>query len=155
MPNVKPQEDSALLLKLANPIVKRILRSPLHRVLSRHFMLVTFTGRISGRHYTTPTAYVRYKGGIYFATGSQWWKNFQAGEPITVWIAGKEMMAFTDAVTDSRDIAELLRTFMAELGPGKAYLFGLKVEGQGTPTVEEVEAGVQTRRIVIRLTPQA
>ena len=47
------------LQKLYNPIVAAILRSPLHAAMSNSTMLLTFSGRKSGRTYTTPVNYVR------------------------------------------------------------------------------------------------
>ncbi len=45
--------------KLYNPVVIRLLRSPLHGVMSGYTMLITFTGRRSGKEYTTPISDVR------------------------------------------------------------------------------------------------
>jgi hypothetical protein len=39
----------ARLFKLVNPVLKAVLRSPLHRRLSKSLALLTFTGRTSGR----------------------------------------------------------------------------------------------------------
>ena len=43
---------------LYNPIVAGILRSPLHGVMSKSVMLLTYRGRRSGRIFTTPISYV-------------------------------------------------------------------------------------------------
>jgi len=50
-----------------NPIMKWILGSPLHRVVSKSTMLVTFTGRKSGKQYTIPVNYVR-EGDVFYVT---------------------------------------------------------------------------------------
>ena len=42
-----------------DPFVKLILCSPLHGILSRNTMLFTFTGRRSGKEYTTPVNFFR------------------------------------------------------------------------------------------------
>ena len=47
------------LQKLYNPLVLLLLRSPLRVAMSNSTMLLTFTGRKSGRTYTTPVNYVR------------------------------------------------------------------------------------------------
>ena len=44
-----PRMPPARLFKLVNPVLKAVLRSPLHRRLSKSLALLTFTGRTSGR----------------------------------------------------------------------------------------------------------
>lgn len=46
--------------KVANTIVKFLLRSPLHRSISKQIMLVTFHGRKSGKLFSTPVGYARW-----------------------------------------------------------------------------------------------
>lgn len=48
---------SNLLYKVINPIVKGLLRSPLHGLMSKNTMLIEFKGRKSGRMFTTPVSY--------------------------------------------------------------------------------------------------
>ena len=47
------------LFVIINPMMRMLLRSPLHFVQSKSLMLITFTGRKSGRRLTTPVRYVR------------------------------------------------------------------------------------------------
>ncbi len=42
-----------------NPLVRAVLRSPAHRLLSGSLLLVTFLGRRSGQAYTIPVQYAR------------------------------------------------------------------------------------------------
>lgn len=48
-----------LLNRIANPVVTWLLRSSLHGILSGSTLLITVTGRKSGRIYTIPVNYVR------------------------------------------------------------------------------------------------
>ena len=41
-----------LMNHLVNPIVRLILRSPLHRLVSGSILLITYQGRKSGKTYT-------------------------------------------------------------------------------------------------------
>ncbi len=47
------------LFVMVNPIVRILLRSPMHMFWSNSLMLITFTGRRSHREFTTPVRYVR------------------------------------------------------------------------------------------------
>ncbi len=56
-----------------NELVKMILRSPLHGLLSKHRMLLTFTGCKSGKRYTVPLSYVQEGETIFCITGHSSW----------------------------------------------------------------------------------
>ena len=45
--------------KWLNCVMKFVLRSPLHGVVSKKIMLLTFTGRKSGKRYTIPVSYTQ------------------------------------------------------------------------------------------------
>jgi hypothetical protein len=64
---------------LLNPVAKLILSSPLHGVMSRRLMLITFTGRRSGKRFTTPISYVQDGDALLFGVGGPWWKNLRDG----------------------------------------------------------------------------
>lgn len=59
--------------------MKAILRSPLHGLVSNNLMLITFTGRTSGKTYTTPVNYVRDGETLIVLshTDRTWWKNLR------------------------------------------------------------------------------
>ncbi len=75
---------------LYNPLVKFILRSPVHWVMSHNTLLLTFTGRKSGQTYSTPISYARTGQVITLVTSRKhgWWKNMQAPRPVTVHMQG-------------------------------------------------------------------
>jgi hypothetical protein len=41
-----------LLNRVINPLVRLLIHSPLHPLVSRRITLITFTGRLSGRRFT-------------------------------------------------------------------------------------------------------
>lgn len=45
--------------KMYNPVVIWLLRSPFHGLIDKNTVLITFTGRKSGKSYTFPISYVR------------------------------------------------------------------------------------------------
>ena len=78
--------------RLYNPLVVRLLRSPLHGAMSKSILLLTCTGRKSGRTYTTPVNYVR-DGDALLAVGSRehsWWKNLRGGAAVTARVRGRD-----------------------------------------------------------------
>jgi len=83
-----------LLIKIGNPLNKLILRTPvLHRLLSGTVMLMTLTGRRSGRRITTPVNYVRDGDTLTVVTykSRRWWRNFEGGAPVTVLLRRRKL----------------------------------------------------------------
>jgi hypothetical protein len=78
---------------LVNPVVRALLRSPLHWLLSRRLVLLRVTGRRSGRTFELPVGYVRDDAGILVTVGApehkQWWRNIDGPTPITVVLCGR------------------------------------------------------------------
>lgn len=90
-----------------NPLVIRLLRSPLHALMSGSVLLLTFEGRRSGRSYTTPVSYIRDGEGVLLvgARDHSWWKNLRGGAPVRLRIGGR----------DEEGVAEVLEGASAEL----------------------------------------
>ena len=57
------------LMRLLNPFICALLRSPLHALVSRHILLLTYTGRRSGRQYTLPVGHVPDRDALMIVSG--------------------------------------------------------------------------------------
>jgi hypothetical protein len=57
----------ARIFKAANMVVRPLLRSRLHGVLSSRLMLLDYTGRKTGRRYTFPVGYFPWDDGAVLA----------------------------------------------------------------------------------------
>jgi hypothetical protein len=81
------------LLRLANPVVRLVLRSPAHRLLSGSLMLVTYRGRHTGRVFTIPVLYVRAGDGTVALAATpeakQWWRTFRSPTAASLLIQGR------------------------------------------------------------------
>jgi deazaflavin-dependent oxidoreductase (nitroreductase family) len=82
-------------MKVANKIFMPLLRSPLHFLVSHGLMLITVTGRKTGRQYTTAVAYVRDGKRVVFFSGRHllWIKNLEGGAPVRLLLRGKDVPA--------------------------------------------------------------
>ena len=74
----------AVFNKTGNQVVRLLLLSPLHRLVSRRLALITVTGRKSGRRFTFPVAY-RQEGGlvnvhVVWPERKLWWRNLRGTE---------------------------------------------------------------------------
>ena len=78
------QRIENLTYKIANPIVKALLRSPLHKIASGSLTLLHFTGRNSGRRFVTPLSYVRKQDTVWLlsAHSTRWWMNLRGSDAV-------------------------------------------------------------------------
>ena len=74
---------------LANAIVTTILRSPWHRMRSNTLLLLTFTGRKSGKEFTTPVRYVQEDEILRITVVYPWWKNLVEQPAVHVLLRGE------------------------------------------------------------------
>src|SRR5689334_22980603 len=59
---------SIRILRKAQPLIVGLLKSPLHGLLSRDVLLLTYRGRRSGEPYTLPLSYVEAGSHLYMCT---------------------------------------------------------------------------------------
>ena len=78
--------------RVVNPVVRAVLRSPAHALLSGHLALLTVTGRRSGRAFTFPVGYRRDGDrvtiGVDWPERKRWWRNLSDAAPVEIWLAG-------------------------------------------------------------------
>jgi hypothetical protein len=83
----------AVFNRTANPVVRAVLSSPLHPLLSRGLALITVTGVRTGRRYTFPVAYRRDGDRVLVGVGAperkRWWRNLREGGRVELLIRGR------------------------------------------------------------------
>ena len=80
------------LFSIINPIIRSLLQSPIHGLLSGSLMLITFTGRKSQRFFTTPVRYVCVGDTVRCFTSAEtlWWRNLWGGADVTLRLKGQD-----------------------------------------------------------------
>ncbi len=143
-------------------LVTAILRSPLHGLLGfdGFGMLLTFTGRKSGRRYTLPLAYDREGDTVStFAlfTNTVWWKNLRDGAAVTVRLKGREMRATAEIVENPEEIStELLRWHEKRPRMMRGGYYAVPHGSDGRPDRDKLLEIARTRILIrIRLTDPA
>ena len=91
-----------LVRVLVNSLVTTILRSPWHRMRSDRLLLLTFTGRKSGKEFTTPMRYVQEGETLRMTVVYPWWKNLVGEATVHVLLRG-EMRTGTAEVLPEED----------------------------------------------------
>lgn len=135
------------LLRLWNPFMKRLLKSPLHQPWSRWFLIIEWTGRKTGRVYRTPVSYLRHDQALLITTGDIWWKNLVGGAPVRVWVGGRARRATADVIA-TEDDAVALHQRMFSKRPFFAALAGIDRREPGQ-IVRSVRGGRRMVRVRI------
>jgi len=95
------------VLSVLNPALAAVLRSPLHRLLSRGLLLLTVTGRRSGRRYSIPVGYQEDSNGLVVmvseARRKQWWRNYYEPAPVELRLRGRERRGVAELVAPGSD----------------------------------------------------
>lgn len=129
-----------------------ILRSPFHGMLSNGMMLITVTGRKTGKTYTTPVGFYREDGYLWVLTNRDrtWWKNVLGGAQVSLLLQRKPVSAFAEPQLELETVEKLLREYVRHI-PQSAKPMGIRVEG-GTPNAEDVTRVAKERLFIqIRL----
>ena len=131
-----------------NDFMAWVLRSPFHGLLSNGMMLITVTGRKTGRSYTTPVGYYEEGGYLWVITSRDrtWWKNLQGGAVVELLLKRKPVQGFADVDLDAASVearmVEYLRHVPQAAGPMK-----IRVEG-GQPNPQDIASTARDRLFV-------
>ncbi len=95
------------VLSRLNPLIAALLRSPLHPLLSPGLVLLTVTGRNSGRRYSIPVGYQRHGDDLVVmvseARRKQWWRNYYEPGPVAVRLRGRDCDGRAELVAPGSD----------------------------------------------------
>jgi deazaflavin-dependent oxidoreductase (nitroreductase family) len=138
--------------KLNNPIVILLLHSPLHSYMDKSTILISFTGRKSGKKYTIPVSFVR--DGDYLMMISQrehsWWKNLQGGAEVTLYMQGHILKARGEVFTDAETVANKILLFLRQF-PGYQRLIHIKLAANGQPENPEAFQSFAQDMIIVQM----
>jgi deazaflavin-dependent oxidoreductase (nitroreductase family) len=127
-----------------------MLRSPLH-VFMNGIMLITVTGRKSGRGISTPVNYARDGDTLLVISkiDRTWWKNLRGGGAATLLINGKTYRAEAAVIEDRATVERELLHFFRSI---KRTIAGIHLDKDGQPTKPDKFAQVVQSRVVIEIT---
>jgi deazaflavin-dependent oxidoreductase (nitroreductase family) len=138
--------------KLYNPFVIFLLRSPLHSLVGKNMMLITVTGRKSGKRYTIPVSSIRDGETLLVISlkDRTWWKNLQGGAQVTVSLQGHALQARGEVFTDTETVAKTLLLILLRV-PGYQRLFHLKLDAIGRPENPQALTRLAQNRVIVRV----
>ena len=141
-----------------NVLVAAILRSPFHWFLSSGLMLITVTGRRTGRSYTIPVGYQRHEHVLTIlaseAPKKQWWRNFHDPAPVEMRVKGKTLSGVAHLVAPtSPEFAARAEETLRRL-PWMGRVFGIEYRRSEALNDKQIAAlGRNIAIVQVELTP--
>ena len=131
-----------------NDFMSWVLRSPLHGMLSDGMMLLTVTGRKTGKNYTLPVGYYRENGYLWVITSRDrtWWKNLKGGAEVGLLLKRKPVTAIAEPDLDEQSVEARMVEYIKHV-PRAAKPLGIRVEN-GTASAEDIARTAQDRLFV-------
>ena len=124
--------------------MKLVLRSPVHGMVSKTVLLITFTGRKSGKTYTTPVDYSQDGDQVTIFTHADWWKNLRNGAPVILRIRGRELQGLAEPVAEDKGAVAAGLTAHLQKVPSDARYYSVTFDDHKNPRAEEVQKAAQT-----------
>jgi hypothetical protein len=143
------------VLRAINPIMKLLLHTPFAGPARHQLMVVDFTGRKSGKHYSIPLSAHLIDGILYAMTGSTWKANFRDGAAAQVLHDGKTTTMRGELLTDKAHVADLYARCAESYGVKRAErAMGLGFRDHQMPTHDQFAEAVDELNLrAIRFTP--
>jgi deazaflavin-dependent oxidoreductase (nitroreductase family) len=135
---------------IGNDFVKFFLRTPLH-IFMGDTMLITVTGRKTGKKYTTPVGFYRDGDSLWVLSSRErtWWRNVQDGADVEMRIRGKDVNGFAEAILDEEAVASQVIEYVRHI-PMSAKGLDVRMEN-GEPHPEDA-ARLAKERMFVKVT---
>ena len=144
--------------KIVNPLVRLILRSPLHGLMGGSLLLIAYRGRKSGKDYTLPVQYARDGDAIYIVPGmpekKTWWRSLRGGAPVRLLLEGKTLAGNAEILEGgAAGTVPGLEAYLKRF-PSAATTHNIRPSDSGSFNPEDLSRLAQSMVVVeIKLTP--
>ena len=133
-----------------NPFMIWLIRSPFHRLLSKNFMTVSFSGWKSGKSYQVPVNYTRQGDNLvtFSYRDRTWWRNLRGGAPVILRLEGKDVSATSRVLENDTEVTEGLRTYLSQM-PQMAKYFQVRLDASGAPDIKDIQQTAFERVVIL------
>lgn len=137
-----------------NPFMIWLIRSPFHRLLSKNFLTISYSGRKSGKPYQVPVNYTC-QGDVLVTFSYRertWWRNLRGGAPVTLRLEGKDVRATSRVLESDVEVIESLTSYLRQM-PQMARYFQVKLDSTGAPNLEDIRHTAAERVVILTEIP--
>ncbi|OMC44406.1 hypothetical protein [Mycobacterium sp. IS-1264] len=154
-PAIDVGHPPSALLRIVNPMLRSLLRTPLAGSARKQLMVLSFTGRKTGKPYSLPVSAHMIDNDLYALTGAPWKQNFRGGATAEVVYDGKTTTMRGELIRDRAVVSDLYLRCAQAYGVQRAQrMIGLKFRDQRIPTLDEFAEAVDRMHLgAVRLTP--
>ncbi len=149
-PPIERTHPPDALVRVINPVMRRVLTSPAHGLVSAELMLLRYEGRRSGRRFELPVGRRSYEGLPAVFTNSKWRHNFRGGRDAELVEYGRPRPVRGRLVEDVDTVANAYERVIGELGwkPAQRRL-GITINVGRDPTHDELADAIRTSGLSI------
>lgn len=103
----------ARIMRAVNVPMRAVLGLPFPTPLSANLMLISYTGRKTGKAYRQPVSYARDGETLLTPGGGRWTLNLGGGRPVRIRLRGRDVAARAELVCDPAEVERLLGVIAA------------------------------------------
>src|SRR5262245_61391937 len=104
----------ARFMRVVNVPMRVVLGLPFASPLTGRLMLITFTGRRTGKTYRQPLSYVvEHDGALLTPGGGKWKLKLSPGKPVRMRLRGRDVLARLEFIDDLAAVERLLKVMIA------------------------------------------
>jgi len=107
------RQIQARVMSMLNVFMRPVLRLPFPTPLTKRIMLVSFTGRKTGKAYQQPLSYVQQGDTLLTPGGGKWKLNLREDQPVRIRLRGRDVLARPELVKDPDEIERLIGVMTA------------------------------------------
>jgi deazaflavin-dependent oxidoreductase (nitroreductase family) len=99
-------------MRMVNVPMRLLLRIPFKTPLNRRLMLLSFTGRKTGRAYRQPVSYVAEGDSLLTPGGGRWKLNLREDQSVEIRLRGRRVRARPEFVRNAEEVERIVRKMM-------------------------------------------
>jgi deazaflavin-dependent oxidoreductase (nitroreductase family) len=139
--------------RAGNVMARAVLRTPLlHRLVSKRMLIITVTGRRTGKRYRVPVGYVGIDGRLLIGTGGNWSRNLRPDTPVEV-LVRRQTLRMAPQVIDDFDTALDLYGDIIRHNPMHGRYAKIALDADGRPNRGDLAAALRRGVRVVQLQP--
>ena len=139
----------ARVMSILNVPMRVLLRLPFSTPLTKRLMLVSFTGRKTGKAYRQPVSYVQQGNTLLTPGGGKWKWNLREDQPVWIRLRGRDVLAQPELVKDPAEIERLIG-IMSAANPTVGAFVGIPKGPDGRLNRTRLEAAVKHGFRIVR-----
>jgi len=148
-PNAAAMARRARIMRAVNVPMRAVLSLPVPTPLSANLMLISYTGRKTGKAYRQPVSYARDGEVLLTPGGGRWTLNLAGGRPVRIRLRGRDVAARPELVTHAAEVERLLGVIAAK-NPRAARFIPIPRRADGRLEPEALDAALRHGFCIVR-----